>query len=143
MKKLKCILLLLILSVGLITVAHEVQPNSQKGENLTDTTIGHDISSYSFIAAANEPLPVESHSYYHDENNGNWTNLALCPNNLYLHNNTSSKILKLRLLLPAGLLQQLFYGRLLAKQNSRLTYNPNAIRYSCGYYIYALAHILI
>ena len=143
MKKFTYILLLLVLSVGLITAFHEVQPNSQQGENLTETTIEPAISSCSFIAATNESLPVEPHSYYNDENNGSWTNIALCPNNLHANNTVSSKIFKLRLHLPGGLLRHIYSVRLLTKHNSLLAFNPNALRYSRGYYIYALAHILI
>lgn len=143
MKKVTYILLLLVLSVGLITALHGVQPNSLQGENLTETTIEPAISSCSFIAATNEYLPVEPHSYYNDENNGSWTNIALCPNNLHANNTVSSKIFKVRLHLPGGLLQQICPARLLTKQKSLLAFNPNALRYSHGYYIYALAHILI
>lgn len=143
MKQLYYILLLLVLSVGLTTVAHEVQPNSRPSENLTQSTIGYSTSSCSVTASSNESLPATSQSYDNDNNNGIWTNIALCPNNLFTHNSVSSKILKLKLPLPVGLLQHIYSVRLHAKQNSLLTLNPHAIRYSFGYYIYALAHILI
>lgn len=142
MKQLKCIILLLLLSVGLIAVSHEEQPNSQVSENLTGSTIEYAISSCSLRASTEESSPISNHSYSYDDTNSSWNRNALCPNSVYTNNNVSSKFLKLKLYLPASQLQR-NYNQLLAKQNLILSYSPSAIRYSYGYYIYALAHILI
>lgn len=72
-----------------------------------------------------------------------WTNEALCPNSLYTHNHASPKFLKMRILKPAGQLEHLLSSHLSAGESANLSFNPNALRYSCGYYIYALLHILI
>lgn len=143
MKQLYFILLFLVLGAGLITVCQEVQPNSRIAENLTKNTIEYSIPSCSFTASTDDFSSSATHSYYYDENSGNWTNIALCPNSSSANNYVSSKILKLKLHLPIGLLQRIYSVRLLAKQNSLLSFNANADRYSNGYYIYALAHILI
>lgn len=143
MKQLKCIILLLLLSVGLIAVSYEEQPNSQVSENLTGNAIGHAISSCSLTASTEESSPISNHSYSTDDSSSSWNRNALCPNSVYTNNNASSKFLKLKLHLPAGQLQRLNFGQLLAKQNYILSFNPNAIRYLHGYYIYAIAHILI
>lgn len=142
MKQLKCIILLLLLSVGLIAVSHEEQPNSQVSENLTGSTIEYAISSCSLRASTEESSPISNHSYSYDDTSSSWNRNALCPNSVYTNNNVSSKFLKLKLYLPASQLQR-NYNQLLAKQNLILSYSPSAIRYSYGYYIYALAHILI
>lgn len=143
MKQLKCIILLLLLSVGLIAISQEEQPNSQVSENLTGNTIGYALSSCSLTASTEESAPISNHSYSNDDTSSSWNRNALCPNSVYTNNNTSSKILKLKQYLPAGQLQHFNYSQLLAKQNLILSYSPSAIRYSYGYYIYALAHILI
>ena len=143
MKYLYCIFLFFILSVALATISRGEQPNSRIDENLTETSVGCAISSCSFTASTDDFSPTNHHLNYNDFNNGCWTSNALCPNNIYSHNNVSSKYLKFKLHLPAGQLNHSYSDRLLAKQNSILSYNPSAIRYSYGYYIYALAHILI
>ena len=66
-----------------------------------------------------------------------------CPNSLYTHNHASPKFLKMRILKPAGQLEHLLSSHLSAGESANLSFNPNALRYSCGYYIYALLHILI
>ncbi len=143
MKQLNCIILLLLLSVGLIMVSHEEQPNSQVSENLTGSTIEYVLSSCSLKASTEESSPISNHSYANDDTGSSWNRNALCPNSVYTNNNASSKFLKLKLYLPAGQLHRFNYSQLLAKQNLIRSYSPSAIRYSYGYYIYALAHILI
>lgn len=144
MKQLKCIILLLLLSVGLIAVSHEEQPNSQVSEDLTGNAIGYAISSCSLTASSEEPSSIPSNrSYSTDDGSSSWNRNALCPNSVYTNNNASSKFLKFKLHLPAGQLQRFNYSQLLAEQNYILSFNPNAIRYLHGYYVYALAHILI
>jgi hypothetical protein len=49
----------------------------------------------------------------------------------------------MRILKPAGQLEHLLSSHLSAGESATLSFNPNALRYSCGYYIYALLHILI
>ena len=71
------------------------------------------------------------------------TSEALCPNSLYTHNHASPKFLKMRILKPAGQLEHLLSSHLSAGESANLSFNPSALRYSCGYYIYALLHILI
>lgn len=142
MKQLKCIILFLLLSVGLIAVSNEEQPNSQASESLTGNAIGYAISSYSLTASSEESSPISNGSYSNDDNSS-WNRNALCPNSVYTNNNASSKFLKLKLHLPAGQLQHPNYSQILAKQNYILSFNPNVIRYLHGYYIYALAQILI
>lgn len=86
---------------------------------------------------------VSHRSLFNDENTDCWTNEALCPNSLYTHNHASPKFLKMRILKPAGQLEHLLSSHLSAGESANLSFNPNALRYSCGYYIYALLHILI
>jgi NADH:ubiquinone oxidoreductase subunit 3 (subunit A) len=49
----------------------------------------------------------------------------------------------MRILKLAGQLEHLLSSHLSAGESANLSFNPNALRYSCGYYIYALLHILI
>lgn len=143
MKHLCCILLFIFLGMGLISVSHEETPSFRTSGNTTGTTIGYAASDYSFNTLTDDTCPVAHHSLFNDENNGHRLSDALCPGNFYTHNQASSKLLKLKLHLPAGQLQHLHSNRLPAEQNSSLLFTPNAIRYSHGYYIFALAHILI
>lgn len=87
-------------------------------------------------------LQLDQNHYSLDETDC-WTNEALCPNSLYTHNHASPKFLKMRILKPAGQLEHLLSSHLSAGESANLSFNPNALRYSCGYYIYALLHILI
>ena len=49
----------------------------------------------------------------------------------------------MRILKLAGQLEHLLSSHLSAGESANLSFNPSALRYSCGYYIYALLHILI
>lgn len=143
MKQLCCILLFIFLGLGLVTTYHEEAPDFQTVGNAIGDTVRYAGSDGSFTASTDDVYPVIHHSLFNDENNGYQTSAALFPNYFYTHYNASPKFLKLKQHLPAGQLQHLHSNRLPAEQNSSLLFTPSAIRYSCGYYIFALAHILI
>ena len=106
--------------------------------------VGSPASECSFTAYTQCASYTATHrSLFNDENTDCWTNEALCPNSLYTHNHASPKFLKMRILKPAGQLEHLLSSHLSAGESANLSFNPSALRYSCGYYIYALLHILI
>lgn len=143
MKHLCCILLFIFLGMGLTCISHEETPSFRTTGNTTGNLIGYTVSDCSFVASADDISALAHHSIFNDENNGHQISDALCPNHFYTHNHASSKLLKLKLHLPDGQLRHLHTNSLPGGQNPNLLFTPNAIRYSCGYYIFALAHILI
>lgn len=137
MKHLYYILMFTFLCLGLTAISQEEQPNSRN-------TAGSPASECSFTAYTQcASYAVTHRSLFNDENTDCWTNEALCPNSLYTHNHASPKFLKMRILKLAGQLEHLLSSHLSAGESANLSFNPNALRYSCGYYIYALLHILI
>ena len=142
-KHLCCILLSIFLCTGLISIFHEETPGFRTAGNTTETLMAHTVSDCSFTTLTDDSCPVTHHSLFNDENSGHRISDALCPGNFYTHNHASSKLLKLKLHLPTGQSRHLHVNGLPAGQNSSLLFTPNAIRYSRGYYIFALAHILI
>lgn len=145
MKHLYYILMFTFLCLGLTTISQEEQPDSR---NTTGSpagiVVGSPASECSFTAYTQYASYTATHrSLFNDENTDCWTNEALCPNSLYTHNHASPKFLKMRILKPAGQLEHLLSSHLSAGESANLSFNPNALRYSCGYYIYALLHILI
>lgn len=137
MKHLYYILMFTFLCLGLTAISQEEQPNSRN-------TAGSPASECSFTAYTQcASYTVTHRSLFNDENTDCWTNEALCPNSLYTHNHASPKFLKMRILKLAGQLEHLLSSHLSAGESANLSFNPNALRYSCGYYIYALLHILI
>ena len=117
MKHLYYILMFTFLCLGLTAISQEEQPDSR---NTTMSPAGIVVGS-----------PASECSF------------TLCPNSLYTHNHASPKFLKMRILKPAGQLEHLLSSHLSAGESANLSFNPSALRYSCGYYIYALLHILI
>ena len=145
MKHLYYILMFTFLCLGLTAISQEEQPDSR---NTTGSpagiVVGSPASECSFTAYTQCALYTATHrSLFNDENTDCWTNEALCPNSLYTHNHASPKFLKMRILKPAGQLEHLLSSHLSAGESANLSLNPSALRYSCGYYIYALLHILI
>lgn len=143
MKHLCCIFLFVFLGLGLIAVCHEEAPDFRTSGNATGNTVGYAASDCPFTISTGDGYTAAHHSLFNDENDGHRVSDALCPGNLHAHNNASPKLLKLKLHLPARQLQHLHSHRLPTVQNPSLSFTPSAIRYSCGYYIFALAHILI
>lgn len=144
MKHLFGILLLFFLCVGLITVSHEEQSDLRAyAGSQTGVVNAYINSDCSFSASTEYTSPIPLHSHFNDGKSDSRINNALCPTSSYTHNNASPKLLKIKLHLPAGQLQHSLAGQLSVLLNSTQSFTPNAIRYSYGYYIYALAHILI
>lgn len=144
MKHLFGILLLFFIGVGLMTVSHEEQSDLQAYAGSRTGAINAYVNSdCSFSASTEYTSPTPLHSHFNDGKSDSRINNALCPTNSYTHNNVSPKLLKIRLHLPAGQLQHSLADQLSAILNPTQSFTPNAIRYSYGYYIYALAHILI
>lgn len=143
MKHLFGILLLFFLGVGLMTVSHEEQSGLRAYAGSQTEVINAYINSDCSFSTSTEYTAIPRHSHLNDGKSDSRINDALCPTNSYTHNNVSSKLLKIKLHLPAGQLQHSPACQLSAILNSTLSFTPNAIRYSYGYYIYALAHILI
>lgn len=144
MKHLFGILLLFFICVGLMTVSHEEQSDLRAYAGSQTGAINAYVNSdCSFSASTEYTSPIPLHSHFNDGKSDSRINNALCPTNSYTHNNVSSKLLKIRLHLPAGQLQHSLADQLSVLFNPTQSFTPNAIRYSYGYYIYALAHILI
>lgn len=143
MKQLGCILLFVFLGLGLVTTYHVEAPDFQTAGNAIGNTVRYAVSDCSFTASPEDTCPPIHHSLFNDENNGHRVSDTLFPGNFYTHNHVLPKLLKLKQHLPAGQLQYPHSSRLFAEQSSSLLFTPGAIRYSCGYYIFALAHILI
>lgn len=84
------------------------------------------------------PPPV-----FNDENNERKINGILFQENFYNQANAPSKLLKLKIHPSVGQMQRIFSTHLPVEQNASLSFTPSAIRYSYGYYVYELKHILI
>lgn len=144
MKHLTFILPLIFLCLGMIAISIEEQPDSRIAtESQIGSSIGCSTPTTSFIAATDCTLPAPQRSLFNDESSSHCISEALCPISLYTHAHAPSKLLRLKIHLPAGQLEHLLSSRLSAGETSKLTFTPNALRYSCGYYIYALEKILI
>lgn len=144
MKHLFTIFPFIFLCLGIIALSQEEQPGSQiPAESPEGSTARYAASECSFNSSSDCTLPDNSHSLFNNGTDSYGFNNALCPANPYTHYNVSTKSLKTRLHLPAGQLQHLLASHLSANQTIHFYFTPNAIRYSCGYFIYALARILI
>lgn len=145
MKHLHYILMLAFLYWGLTAIAHEEQPDSRNTTgSVAGMAVGSPTSEYSSTSYTQyTPYTATHRSLFNNENTDCWTSEALCPNSLYTHNHASPKLLKMRILKPAGQLEYLLSSHLSAGESANLSFTPSALRYSCGYYIYALLHILI
>lgn len=143
-KHLYIIFLFIFLYLGMIAISQEEQSGSRTyAESPEENPIGLVSSDYSFCVPSDCILPDSSHSLFNNKNRDSGISDALCPVNPYSHKPISLKSLKLKLNLPAGQSQHLLTGYLRSEQNPSLSFTPSAFRYSCGYYIYGLAHILI
>ena len=145
MKHLYYILMFTFLCLGFAAISQEEQPDSRNtAGSQAGIVAGSQTSECSFTACPQcTPHTTTHRSLFNDENTGCWTSEALCPNSLYTHNHASPKLLKIRILKPAGQLEHLLSFHLSAGERANLSFTPSALRYSCGYYIYALLHILI
>ena len=63
--------------------------------------------------------------------------------NFYNQASAPSKLLKLKIHPSVEQMQRIFSTHLPVEQNASLSFTPSAIRYSYGYYVYELKHILI
>lgn len=144
MKHLHYILSLIFLCLGIIAIALEEQLDPRIAtESQTGNSIGCSIPTTCFISSTDCILPAPQRSLFNDENSNHWISEALSPISLYMHAHALSKLLRLKVHLSAGQLGHLISSRLSAGDTSKLTFTPNALRYSCGYYIFALEQILI
>ena len=87
------------------------------------------------------PLPTAPSSTI--ENNER--KIKWCPfqENFYNQASAPSKLLKLKIHPSVEQMQRIFSTHLPVEQNASLSFTPSAIRYSYGYYVYELKHILI
>ena len=81
--------------------------------------------------------------FFNDENNERKINGILFQGNFYNQASAPSKLLKLKIHPSAEQMQRIFSTHLRVEQNASLSFTPSAIRYSYGYYVYELKHILI
>ena len=81
--------------------------------------------------------------FFNDENSERKINGILFQENFYNQTSTPSKLLKLKIHPSVEQMQRIFSTHLRVEQNASLSFTPSAIRYSYGYYVYELKHILI
>lgn len=145
MKHLYYILMFTFLCLGLTAISQEEQPDLQDSTGSpAGIAVGSPTSECSVTAYSQcTPYTTTHRSLFNDENTDCRTQEALCPNSLYTHNHASPKLLKMRILKPAGQLEHLLSSHPSARESTNLSFTPSTLRYSCGYYIYALLHILI
>lgn len=144
MKHLHHIFLLIFLCLGMIAISLEEQPDARiASESQTGDPVGYSISSTSFIESTDCTTAATHRSLFNDENSNHWISDALCLGSFNTHIHALSKFFKLKFHLPAGQLEHLLSKHLSAGEISNLSFTPSALRYSCGYYIYALEQILI
>ncbi len=145
MKHLYYILMFTFLCLGLTTISQRERAGTSRNTTGSPAgiVVGSPASECSFTAYTQCASYTATHrSLFNDENTDCWTNEALCPNSLYTHNHASPKFLKMRILKPAGQLEHLLSSHLSAGEPTFHSIQI-VLRYSCGYYIYALLHILI
>ena len=82
-------------------------------------------------------------AFFNDENNERKINGVLFQENFYNQASAPSKLLKLKTHPSVEQMQRIFSTHLPVEQNASLSFTPSAIRYSYGYYVYELKHILI
>ena len=132
MKHLHYIFLFMCLSLGMSVILQEEQPA------LTPTQTG------CFISMSADCYSTIAHRpFFNDENNERKINGILFQENSYNQANAPSKLLKLKIHPSVGQMQRIFSTHLSVEQNASLSFTPSAIRYSYGYYVYELKHILI
>lgn len=143
MKEIFSTFLLFVVVLGLIAISNEGQADSRKTtENPRGFSIESAEAECSFIASTGCVLSATgAHSTFNDESAVSLAVNALLPGNSNTQFNTPSQLFRLRAMFAAQM--QHFISGCRAEQNSFLSFTPNAIRYSYGYYIYELAHILI
>ena len=97
-----------------------------------------------FISMSTDYFSTIAHRpFFNDENNERKINGVLFQENFYNQASAPSKLLKLKIHPSVEQMQRIFSTHLPVEQNASLSFTPSAIRYSYGYYVYELKHILI
>ena len=144
MKHLHYIFLFMCLSLGMSVILQEEQPALRMiTEASTDTSVTP-TQTGCFISMSTDYFSTIAHRpFFNDENNERKINGVLFQENFYNQASAPSKLLKLKIHPSVEQMQRIFSTHLPVEQNASLSFTPSAIRYSYGYYVYELKHILI
>ena len=144
MKHLHYIFLFMCLSLGMSVILQEEQPALRMiTEDSTDTSVTPTQTGCFISMSADCYSTIAHRPFFNDENNERKINGILFQENSYNQANAPSKLLKLKIHPSVGQMQRIFSTHLPVEQNASLSFTPSAIRYSYGYYVYELKHILI
>ena len=137
MKHLHYIFLFMCLALGMSAILQEEQPALRMlTEASADASVTPAPTGCFISTIAHRP-------FFNDENNERKINGVLFQENFYNQASAPSKLLKLKIHLSVEQMQRIFSTHLPVEQNASLSFTPSAIRYSYGYYVYELKHILI
>ena len=144
MKHLHYIFLFMCLALGMSVILQEEQPALRM---LTEASADDSVTPVQtgcFISMSTDYFSTIAHRpFFNDENNERKINGILFQENFYNQASAPSKLLKLKIHPSVEQMQRIFSTHLPVEQNASLSFTPSAIRYSYGYYVYELKHILI
>ena len=143
-KHLHYIFLFMCLALGMSAILQEEQPALRM---LTEASADASVTpapTGCFISMSTDYFSTIAHRpFFNDENNERKINGVLFQENFYNQASAPSKLLKLKIHPSVEQMQRIFSTHLPVEQNASLSFTPSAIRYSYGYYVYELKHILI
>ena len=139
-----CILIGVFLAFGLNYTSYENLPDSLiKSGNPVGISVQCAEDNCCVMAVVDERGADDLCSLRKDEASGRKICDGIDFNITNSQSNVPTKVLKIKACLAIRRLLNLNYTQLSEYRQQYLSFNPSSLRYSYGYYIYTLAHILI